>query len=150
MLVSMKTVAFQPSGAAMKLSEVPQDDIKTLDGVKKALYALDEQGRYTRAATSGWEAEETVLSQVIADFAAKAASALQRVKSSETSPIEYFMYKRWMDPLTLAQSMGLFRWQVRRHFNPSVFRKLDERILAEYARLFGITLEALKRFPREE
>ena len=146
----MTTVALPPSGAAMKLSEVPQDAIKTLHGVKKALYALDEQGRYTRAVTSGWEAEETVLSQVLADFDEQAASALRRVKNNETSPVEYFMYKRWMDPLTLAQSMGLFRWQVRRHFSPSVFRRLDDRTLSAYAHLFGITLEALKGFPREE
>ena len=45
----------------MKISEVPQDEIKTMQGVKKALYAVDDQGNYTRAATRGWEAEEIVL-----------------------------------------------------------------------------------------
>ena len=39
----------------MKISEVPQDEIKTLQGVKKALYAVDDRGHYTRATTSGWE-----------------------------------------------------------------------------------------------
>jgi hypothetical protein len=55
-----------------------------------------------------------------------------------------------MDPLTLAQGMGLYRWQVKRHFKPAVFKKLDEGILAEYARIFGISVDALKHFSKEE
>ncbi|MEW6335429.1 MAG: hypothetical protein AB1558_14295 [Thermodesulfobacteriota bacterium] len=134
----------------MKISEIPQDDVKTLRGAKKALYAVDDQGRYTRAATSGWEAEEIVLTQVIDDFARKAEAAALRVRNNETSPIEYYMYRKWMDPLTLAQAMGLYRWQVRRHFKPGVFAKLDDRMLGEYARIFGISAGALKHFPEEE
>ncbi len=56
----------------MKISEVPQDDIKTLHGMKKALYAVDDQGYYARTTTRGWEAEEVVLNQVIDDFDEKA------------------------------------------------------------------------------
>jgi hypothetical protein len=134
----------------MKICEIPQDDIRTLQGVRKALYALDDQGRYTKAATSGWEVEEVVLNQVIAEFEEKAKEAALRVKYNEASPIEYFMYKKWMDPLTLAQAMGLYRWQVRRHFKPIVFEKLGNPLLTEYARIFGISVEALRNFPKEE
>ncbi len=134
----------------MKISEVPQDAIKTMQGVKKALYAVDDRGEYTRTATRGWEAEEIVLTQVIDDFEQKARAAAARVKRGETSPIEYFMNKKWMDPLTLAQAMGLYRWQVKRHFKPGVFRKLDSATLAEYARLFGISVETLTNFSGEE
>ncbi len=134
----------------MKLSEVPQDEIKTLQGVKKALYALDDQGNYTRATTSGWEAEEIVLHQVIDDFEEKAVQAASRVRNNETSPIEYFMCRKWMDTLTLAQAMGLYHWQVKRHLKPAVFRKLDDKTLSEYARIFGISVDALKHFPEEE
>lgn len=134
----------------MKISEVPQDEIKTLQGVKKALYAVDDRGHYTRATTSGWEAEEIVLHQVIDDFEEKARQTASRVRNNETSPIEYYMYKKWMDPLTLAQVMGLYRWQVKRHFKPAVFRKLDDETLAEYARIFQISIDALKNFPKED
>ncbi len=134
----------------MKISEVPQDDVKTMQGIKKALYAVDERGEYTRTATQGWEVEEIVLTQVVDDFEVKAGAAAGRVKSGETSPIEYFMNKKWMDPLTLAQAMGLYRWQVRRHFKPAVFKKLDNRTLAEYARLFGVPVETLMNFSGEE
>lgn len=134
----------------MKISEVPQDEIKTMQGVKKALYAVDDQGHYTRATTSGWEAEEIVLNQVIDDFEEKTRQTASRVRNNETSPIEYFMYKKWMDPLTLAQVMGLYRWQVKRHFKPGVFKKLSDKTLTEYARIFGVPVDALKNFPKEE
>lgn len=134
----------------MKISEVPQDAIKTMQGAKKALYAVDDRGEYTRTATRGWEAEEIVLTQVIDDFEAKAKAAADRVKRGETSPVEYFMNKKWMDPLTLAQAAGLYRWQVKRHFKPAVFKKLDSGTLAEYARLFGISVETLVNFSGEE
>ena len=110
----------------MKLSEVPQDDVRTLQGERKALFAVDDQGRYTQTTTKGWEAEEIVLQEVISDFEEKAGQAALRVRQQETSPIEYFMLKRWMDPLTLAQAMGLYRWQVKRHFRPAVFKKLKD------------------------
>jgi hypothetical protein len=134
----------------MKISEVPQDDIKTQNGLKKALYAIDEQGCYAKTATRGWEAEEIVLTQVIADFDEKAGETASRVRNCETSPIEYFMYRNWMDSMTLAQAMGLFRWQVKRHFKPSIFRNLDDRMLAEYATLFRISADALKNFHGED
>lgn len=134
----------------MKISEVPQDPIKTMQGVRKALYAVDERGEYTRTTTRGWEAEEIVLTQVIDDFEAKAREAAVRLRRGEASPIEYFMHKKWMDPLTLAQAMGLYRWQVKRHCKPAVFRRLDKKTLAEYARLFGVSVEGLTNFNGEE
>jgi DNA-binding CsgD family transcriptional regulator len=60
------------------------------------------------------------------------------------------MYKSWLDPLTLAQAMGLSRWQVKRHLKPGVFKKLDNDTLAEYARIFRISIDTLRNFPGEE
>jgi hypothetical protein len=134
----------------MKISEVPQDDIKTMQGEKKALYAVDDQGRYTKTTTRGWEAEEIVLAQVIGDFEEKAREAATRVRNNETSPIEYFMYKNWLDPLTLAQAMGLYRWQIKRHCKPGVFKKLDGRMLSEYARILRVSVDELMNFRGED
>jgi hypothetical protein len=134
----------------MKISEVPQDDIKIMHGERKAVYAVDDQGRYTKTTTRGWEAEEIVLVQVIGDFEEKAQECAKRVRNGETSPIEYFMYKNWLDPLTLAQAIGLSRWQVKRHFKPGVFKKLDHGTLAEYARIFRISIDTMRNFPGEE
>jgi hypothetical protein len=134
----------------MKISEVPQDGIKTLHGEKKAVYAVDDHGLYTQTTTGGWKAEEIVLTQVIDNFEEKAGEAASRVRNNETSPIEYFMHKSWMDSRTLAQAMGLFHWQVKRHFKPRVFKKLSDTNLAEYARLFRVPVNVLKNFPRED
>jgi hypothetical protein len=133
----------------MKISEVPQDDIKTMQGEKKALYAVDDQGHYTKTTTRGWEADEIVLVQVIGDFEEKAQECAKRLRNGETSPIEYFMYKNWLDPLTLAQAMGIYRWQVKRHCKPGVFKKLDNVTLAEYARIIRISIDTLRNFPGE-
>ena len=134
----------------MKLSEVPQDDVRTLQGERKALYALDDQGHYIQTTTKGWEVEEIVLHEVIDDFEEKARDVALRVRQRETSPVEYFMFKRWMDPLTLARAIGLYRWQVRRHFRPAVFRKLKKETLREYARIFRVSIETLQNFQGED
>ena len=133
----------------MKIKEIPQDSIKTLGGKKKALYALDENGRYTTATTTGGEVEEIVLLDALADYDRKAEEARQRVLKNRTSPIEYFMYIRRMDLTTLAQAMGLFKWQVKRHLKPEIFRKLHEPVLRQYADLLRIPIRALLHFEEE-
>jgi hypothetical protein len=131
----------------MKVSEVPQDDNKTYQGYgTKAVYALNGQGRYTTATTSGWEVEEVVLRDVLDDFALRTADAKARVLEGKTSPIEYFLYKRLMDLSALAQAMGIAKWRVRRHLNPRIFRKLNDKLLGQYAVLFRIDIDRLKNF----
>ena len=60
----------------MKIEDVPQDDNPTFKGYgTKAVYAVDERGRYIKTATSGWDVEEVVLRDVLEDFDALAADA---------------------------------------------------------------------------
>ena len=129
----------------MKVKEIPQDDTKTLKGFgTKALYAVDENGQYTKIPTSGWEVEEVVLRDVIDDFAKLAGQAKARVLRGETSPIEYYMNKFYMDLPALAKGMGLAKWRVKRHFNPNVFNKLNRKMLQEYADFFNTDIDTLK------
>jgi hypothetical protein len=86
----------------MKIKEVPQDDIKTFRGYgTKTVYAVDENGQYTRVSTSGWDAEEVVLRDVVNDFEKAAQEAKARAMKGEASPIEYFMNKYFLDVLSL-------------------------------------------------
>jgi len=129
----------------MKVKEVPQDDIKTFKGFgTKAMYAVDKNGQYTRTPTSGWEAEEVVLRDVVDDFAKLAEEAKTRVFNGKTSPIEYYMNKYYMDLPALAKGIGLAQWRVKRHFNPNVFKKLNQKLLQSYANFFNIDVDTLK------
>jgi len=129
----------------VKIKEVPQDDIRTFKGFgTKAIYAVDENGRYTKTPTSGWEAEEVVLRDVVDDFTKLAEEARARVFSGETSPIEYYMNKYFMDLPALARGIGLARWRVKRHFNPEVFKKLNRKMLQRYADFFNMDIDTLK------
>jgi hypothetical protein len=128
----------------MKIKDVPQDDTKTFKGFgTKAMYAVDDTGQYTTTPTSGWEVEEVVLRDVVSDFARLAQEAKTRVLNGETSPIEYYMNKYYMDLPALARGMGLAKWRVKRHFNPNVFKKLNPKMLQNYADFFNIDVDAL-------
>ena len=131
----------------MRKDEVPQHDAKAFQGRKKALYAQDEQGRYSIVPSSGWEAEEIVLDQAIAEFEEQAAAALARAHAGESSPLEVHMFRCRMDVVLLAQSTGFFRWQVRRHLKPRVFASLSAAKLARYADALGLTIDELRALP---
>ena len=129
----------------MKVKEVPQDDIKTFKGFgTKAMYAVDENGQYTRIPTNGWEMEEVVLRDVVDGFARMAEEAKSRVIKGDTSPIEYYMNKYFMDLPALAAGVGLAKWRVKRHFSPGVFNKLNDKMLQRYTDFFNIELAELK------
>ena len=131
----------------MKVKEVPQDDIKTFKGFgTKAIYAVDENGQYTRIPTNGWEMEEVVLRDVVDDFAKLTEESKSRVIKGQTSPIEYYMNKYLMDLPALAAGIGLAKWRVKRHFSPSVFSKLNDKMLQRYADFFNMDVVDLKNF----
>jgi len=131
----------------MKIKEVPQDNIKTFKGFgTKAMYAVDENGQYATIPTSGWEVEEVVLRDVVDDFTKLAEEAKSRVIKGNTSPIEYYMNKYFMDLPALAAGMSLTKWRVKRHFNPKVFNKLNNEMLQKYADFFNLDVEELKNF----
>ena len=135
----------------MKIEEVPQDNLIHYQGAgKRAIYAVNERGEYTTVPTSGWEVEEIVLSQALADYDEQAEEARQRILRGKSSPIEYFMYKRRMDALVLAQAMGLFKWQVKRHFKAKVFQRLDETLLNQYARILRVDVRKLTHFEQTQ
>jgi hypothetical protein len=126
---------------------VPQDDAKAYMGMKKALYARDAGGRLTVVRSSGWEAEEIVLDQAIAEFEREAAQALERARSGQSAPLEYHMFRRRMDVVLLAQSTGFFRWSVRRHLRPAVFAALPRAKKERYADALGMSVAELEALP---
>ena len=49
-----------------------------------------------------------------------------------------------MDLNILSSYVGFWKWRVKRHFKPSVFAKLNDKILKKYADTFGVSIEELK------
>ena len=131
----------------MKQDEVPQFETKALNGEGKALYALDAAGNYTVVRSAGWEAEDIVLEQAIAECERLAANAFQRARRGEAGALEYHMYKHRMDVVVLAQSTGYFQWRVRRHLRAGAFAKLPPDIRQRYSDALGILANQLDMLP---
>jgi len=131
----------------MNVSEVPQDprNIKQGDTLKKKMYAVGDDGKYTGVKSAGWEAENAALRQAWNDIDETLAETETKVRAGQLSPIPYFMQKNLMDLSLLARYMGKWQWQVKRHFKPDVFKKLSAGTLDKYARIFNITKEELTR-----
>lgn len=131
----------------MKREEVPQQNAKAFMGHSKLLYAVDEQGRYVKAPCSGWEAEEIVLDQAIAEYEHQSRDAWERAKQGLASTLEYHMYRERMDLVLLAQSTGYFKWRVRRDLKPGAFQKLSASRRQRYADALGKTPAQLETLP---
>ncbi len=109
------------------------------------IYKVDDQGKY-KMTLEGYD-DHLVMTVPFADATQEeAGEAKQRVLRNESSPLEYFMYKRLLDPKSLAQAMGIAVWRLKRHFKPEVFKKLDQNKLEEYAKIFNVQVDDLINF----
>ncbi len=131
----------------MDKKNVPQQNISTYSGNKKAIYATDQDGQYTIVASSGWSVEEEVTRQALQELERLTEAAYHQVKANRRSPLFFHMYNRRMDLQTLAQSSGFFQWRIKRHFKPAIFKKLAHKTLARYGETLGISLEELRSIP---
>jgi len=129
----------------MRERDVPQEGNATLGGHRKAVYAVADDGRVRMVTSRGWEVEEIVTRQAVEDLDRLAREARQRALAGLTSPLEVHMYRARMDVALLAQTTGLWRWRIRRHFRPPVFARLSPRLRRRYADALGLSLEALGR-----
>ena len=127
----------------MRERDVPQEGNVTLAGHRKALYAVGDDGKLRIVPSRGWEVEETVTRQAVEDLERRAEDARERARDGRGSALEYHMYRARMDVAMLAQTVGLWRWRVRRHMRPQVFARLPLRLRRRYAEALGIALEAL-------
>ena len=136
----------------MTVNEVPQDprDLKHDGKIRKLMYAVDKDGKYTGVNSEGWEPENYVMKQAWDDIDEALADTELKVRKGELSPIAYFMHKNLMDTALLASYAGKWQWQVKRHFKPNVFENLSSDMLAVYARIFNITIEELKSYGKDK
>ncbi|MBZ0328498.1 MAG: hypothetical protein K8F54_12880 [Altibacter sp.] len=129
----------------MKKNEVPQDKSNLASvNLRELCYAVDENGEYITEHTTGWDPKTIALNNALDEINERIARAKQRVTDNKTSPIEYYMELHKMDLSVLSSYVGFWKWRVKRHFNPSVFKKLSLKTLKKYADVFEISVEELQ------
>lgn len=131
----------------MEQKEVPQDNISTYANNKKAMYATDSSGHYNVIASSGWKIEEEATMQAVQELERLASDAHEKVTNGQKSPLYFHMYNCRMDLHVLAESTGLFKWRIKRHFEPSVFVRLSPALLNRYENALGLTGNELSTLP---
>jgi len=135
----------------MNVNDVPQDpkDFKEGDKMRKLIYAVDNEGKYTGVNSAGWDPENEAMKQAWDAVDETLADTEEKVHQGTLSPIAYFMQKNLMDISLLSKYIGKWKWRVQRHMKPAVFKKLDAKLLEAYARIFNITVEELKAFGKD-
>jgi len=130
----------------MRKEDVPQDkgNLESAN-FKELCYVVDKDGNYTTTNSTGWDPKTIALDNAIQDINERVEVAKQKVLQGKTSPIEYYMELHKMDLPILASYAGMWGWRVKRHFKPSVFKNLSDKILKKYAEVFEISVEELKQ-----
>lgn len=128
----------------MKKEEIPQDDSALNKLTKEVCYAVDKEGNYITELSTGWDVKITALDVAWKDIENRIESARQKVLNNEASPVLYFMELRLMDLGIVASYTGFWKWSIKRHMQPGVFKKLKLKKLQQYADAFNVTVEELK------
>ncbi len=134
----------------MKKKEVPQDEGLFEGRFEDVCYALDDDGNYTVVGSTGWQPKTDALLQAWEVINEKVEQVRQEVIAGKLSPIAYFMEKNIMDVSLLAAYMGLPKRKVRKHLKPGNFNDLKDDILGKYAETFGIKVDDLRNFCKNQ
>ena len=128
----------------MKKEDIPQDDGALNKLTKEVVYAVDSLGNYSTELSTGWEVKTTALDVAWKDIEQRIKQAEQKVLNNEASPILYFIELRLMDIGIVSAYTGFWKWTIKQHLKPAVFKKLSEQKLKKYAEAFNISVEELK------
>ena len=129
----------------MKETELPQEK-GALQDFTELCYVTDDEGNYTTLSSSGWEVKSIALEASLSRLQEQIDQAKADVLAGSKSPIVYYMLLNRMDWAVLADAMHRWQWVIKRHAKPSVFKKLSDKTLQQYAEVFGITVEELTHF----
>jgi len=128
----------------VRKKDVPQDDEGLMEGKFEDLcYAIDENGKYVQAFSTGWGPKNAAMKQAWKEINERVAHAQRQVIEGKLSPIGYFMEKNIMNIPLLAQHVGFSKRKVKKHLKPVQFEKLDPSILGKYAEAFDVSVMEL-------
>lgn len=130
----------------MKKNELPQDKSALENFTREVCYVKNEEGKYETDLSIGWETKKVALDRAWEDIEERVKDAKDKVLAGEASPVLYFMEQKLMDLSVLSGYSGFWKWQIRRHMKPAVFKKLSEKQLQRYSDAFDISVDELKNF----
>jgi hypothetical protein len=130
----------------MKKENLPQDKSALEKLTRELCYVKNEDGKYTTGLSTGWDVKKDALDNAWDDINERVRNAAQLVRNGEMSPVYYFMEKNLMDLTLVASYTGFWKFTIKRHFKPEVFKKLNEKKLNNYAKAFGISVIELINF----
>lgn len=130
----------------MKKEELSQDKSALSRYTKEVCYVKNEQGQYETALSTGWDVKIDALNSAWDEVNRRIEEARIEVFEGRKSPVYYFMEKRLMEPNILAAYTDFWSFTVKRHFKPSVFKKLSRTKLDKYAEVFEISVDELINF----
>ena len=128
----------------MKKEEIPQDDGALNKLTKEVVYVVDGSGKYSKELSTGWDVKTKALDLAWEDIEKRIEAARQKVLNNEASPILYFLELRLMDMGILASYTGFWKWTIKKHLKPAVFKNLSQQKLQQYADAFNVSVEELK------
>ena len=128
----------------MKKEDVPQDLSSLGKITREVCYATDSSGKYVTELSKGWDVKITALDTAWNDIESRIDTARQKVLNKEASPLLFFMEKGLMDINILADYTGFWKWQIKKHLKPDVFKNLPDKKLQRYAEVFNVSVDDLK------
>jgi hypothetical protein len=128
----------------MNKNDIPQDPSALDKFTKEVCYAVDESGKYVVGLSRGWQVKADALGITWEEAQERTATAHEKVKTGEASPILFYMELHLMDLPIVAAYTGFWQWTVKRHLKPEVFKKLSDKKLHKYAVIFDVSVEELK------
>jgi len=130
----------------MEIDKVPQDEGITAGITREIQYAVDENGKYVKTFSKGWEPKNIVNELAWDDIHDNMNEANEKINAGKASPIMYFMAKNQMNPALLAEYVELPKWRVKRHLKPRGFKKLKQELLEKYAKVLGVSIDELLNY----
>jgi hypothetical protein len=133
----------------MKKEDLPQDNGALNKLTRELCYVVDKDGRYTTELSTGWEVKAKALDATWNDIDEKIEDIRARVLKGEFSPVRYYMEVRLMDLEILSAYTGFWKWTIKRHMRPDVFKNLSDKKLQKYASAFNVSVEELKEMKQK-
>jgi len=118
---------------------------KIISSNVEVFYTYDGNGNFNPILIPHGEvgANEVFMQQMWDHFNERFEKARKEVIAGIRSPLYYHMERTRMDVMTLAIYMGYTPLKVKRHFKPSVYKRLKPKVKAKYADIFETSIDKL-------